>query len=69
MKTLRLNCTGVRPGEKLYEELTTLLEDTAPTTHEKIRIFTGDAACRKATCWDRLKRLREICEARDAQAA
>ena len=32
----------MRPGEKLYEELSTLLEDTAPTAHEKIRIYVGN---------------------------
>jgi FlaA1/EpsC-like NDP-sugar epimerase len=31
--------TGVRPGEKLYEELLTDKEDTAPTSHPKI--FVG----------------------------
>jgi hypothetical protein len=28
--------------EKLYEELSTMLEDTVPTAHEKIRIFVGN---------------------------
>lgn len=31
--------TGVRPGEKLFEELRTEGEDIAPTTHEKIRVW------------------------------
>lgn len=30
--------TGLRPGEKLYEEVLSDLENTKPTTHEKIRI-------------------------------
>jgi FlaA1/EpsC-like NDP-sugar epimerase len=33
--------TGTRPGEKLYEELSAYEEDTVPTPHSKIRIFTG----------------------------
>jgi FlaA1/EpsC-like NDP-sugar epimerase len=41
-KDIRIGFTGMRPGEKLYEELNTILEDTAPTAHEKIRIFTGN---------------------------
>ena len=31
--------TGLRPGEKLYEELVTDGEDVAPTKHEKIRML------------------------------
>jgi len=42
MKTSKIQFTGMRPGEKLYEELSTLLEDTAPTAHEKIRIYAGN---------------------------
>lgn len=30
--------TGLRPGEKLYEEVLANSEDTKPTSHEKIRI-------------------------------
>jgi FlaA1/EpsC-like NDP-sugar epimerase len=33
--------TGVRPGEKLYEELSAYQEDTVATPHSKIRIFAG----------------------------
>ena len=39
---IKIEFTGMRPGEKLYEELSTMLEDTAPTAHEKIRIFIGN---------------------------
>lgn len=38
---VRIIFTGVRPGEKLYEELSTLEEDTLPTRHPQIRIFAG----------------------------
>ena len=31
--------TGVRPGEKLFEELRTDGEDVAPTTHEKVHVW------------------------------
>ena len=30
--------TGLRPGEKLYEEVLSNTENTMPTTHERIRI-------------------------------
>ena len=39
---IKIEFTGMRPGEKLYEELSTLLEDTVPTAHEKIRIYVGN---------------------------
>ena len=32
---------GLRPGEKLYEELITTGEGIVPTTHEKIRVLRG----------------------------
>jgi FlaA1/EpsC-like NDP-sugar epimerase len=55
----------MRPGEKLYEELSTLLEDTAPTAHEKIRIYVGNGMPQgDIETW--LLCLREACETRDA---
>ncbi|HVB59248.1 MAG TPA: nucleoside-diphosphate sugar epimerase/dehydratase [Candidatus Acidoferrales bacterium] len=33
--------TGLRPGEKLYEELATASDQVRPTCHEKIMIFCG----------------------------
>jgi FlaA1/EpsC-like NDP-sugar epimerase len=38
---INLVYTGLRPGEKLYEELCLATEDTKPTSHEKIRVFDG----------------------------
>jgi len=61
---IRIDFTGMRPGEKLYEELSTLLEDTVASGHEKIRIFVGNGAPECALDqW--LDSLRDICEARD----
>lgn len=61
---IKIDFTGMRPGEKLYEELSTLLEDTVPTTHDKIRIFVGNGIPEvDMLTW--LGNLREICEARD----
>ncbi|HEY4740066.1 MAG: nucleoside-diphosphate sugar epimerase/dehydratase [Candidatus Acidiferrales bacterium] len=42
IEDIRIDFTGTRPGEKLYEELSTLEEETLATYHEKIRIFSGD---------------------------
>jgi len=61
---IKIEFTGMRPGEKLYEELSTMLEDTAPTAHEKIRIFVGNGMPEgNIQTW--LDSLDEICEARD----
>jgi FlaA1/EpsC-like NDP-sugar epimerase len=61
---VKIEFIGMRPGEKLYEELSTLLENTTPSAHEKIRIFMGSGAPdTDVEAW--LKSLREICDARD----
>ena len=61
---IKIQFTGMRPGEKLYEELSTLTEDTAPTTHEKVRIFIGNGMP-EGDMLEWLDCLHEICEARD----
>ncbi len=62
---IKIQFTGMRPGEKLYEELSTMLEDTVPTGHEKVRVFMGNGMPEgDIQSW--LRSLREICEARDA---
>lgn len=37
-KDIQIEITGLRPGEKLYEELLSDLENTVPTYHPKIKI-------------------------------
>lgn len=37
-KDIRIEYTGLRPGEKLYEEVLSNKENTLPTTHDRIRI-------------------------------
>ena len=61
---IKIKFTGMRPGEKLYEELHSMLEDTVPTAHEKIRIFVGGGIPEgDNTSW--LQQLRKACDARD----
>ena len=62
---IKIQFTGMRPGEKLYEELSTLLEDTVPTAHEKIRIYSGNGIP-DGDIEMSLHSLREACETRDA---
>ncbi|MGQ9635774.1 MAG: polysaccharide biosynthesis protein [Bryobacteraceae bacterium] len=65
---IRIEFTSIRPGEKLYEELSTLLEDTLPTSHEKIRVFAGNGLPEQSvTCC--LAELRETCALRDLARA
>ena len=50
-KNVEIKFTGLRPGEKLYEEVLNELEGTKPTFHEKIRIaevreYDYDEVCR-----------------------
>ncbi|WP_020181530.1 nucleoside-diphosphate sugar epimerase/dehydratase [Methylotenera sp. 1P/1] len=41
---IRIEFTGLRPGEKLYEELLADDENTLPTNHEKLRIAQARSA-------------------------
>jgi FlaA1/EpsC-like NDP-sugar epimerase len=61
---IKIEFTGVRPGEKLYEELNSLEEDTLPTSCEKIKIFTGNGLP-SAGMERYLEVLRDVCRRRD----
>jgi FlaA1/EpsC-like NDP-sugar epimerase len=61
---IKIEFTGVRPGEKLYEELNSTEEDTLPTPSEKIKIFTGNGLP-SAGMESYLEALRDVCERRD----
>jgi FlaA1/EpsC-like NDP-sugar epimerase len=41
-KDIKIQFTGLRPGEKLYEELITQGEGILPTKHDKIMVLQGD---------------------------
>lgn len=62
---IRIEFSGIRPGEKLYEELRGIEEDTVSTTHSNVRIFNGIGASQDkiSRC---LEELRRSTEARDA---
>jgi FlaA1/EpsC-like NDP-sugar epimerase len=63
-KDIEIACTGVRPGEKLFEELSSAGEDTLPTYHEKIKIFSGPVVS-AAEMERHIECLRRFCFARD----
>lgn len=61
---IKIEYSGIRPGEKLYEELSSLMEDTVPSNHEKVRIFVGRSmADVELLSW--LRNLQSICRSRD----
>ncbi len=65
---IEIRYTGLRPGEKLYEEVISEGERIAPTSHEKIKVFRGEAALPAAVAgW--VERAREVVERRDEAGA
>ena len=61
-KDIKIEYTGLRPGEKLYEEVLSNTENTLPTSHDRIRI----AKVREYDYADALKgaqELEELCRA------
>jgi FlaA1/EpsC-like NDP-sugar epimerase len=61
---IKIEFSGVRPGEKLYEELSTVLDDSVPTGHESIRIYRGGThPSIDALEW--LDSVRDLCRTRD----
>jgi len=64
---VEIRISGLRPGEKLFEELRTEGENISSTYHEKIKIFSGTRLTRKQLeGW--LSPLTTLIEARDPQA-
>lgn len=60
-KDIKIEYTGLRPGEKLYEEVLSNTENTMPTTHDRIRIakvreYDHDSACAATLELERLSR-------------
>lgn len=61
---IRIEYTGIRPGEKLYEELHCDDEETLRTCHEKINVFAGRSLPHEKMA-RHLSVLRSACEQRD----
>jgi FlaA1/EpsC-like NDP-sugar epimerase len=64
-KDIQIKFTGIRPGEKLYEELSTAAENMLPTYHEKIKIFSGHNALVDGM-EPHIEMIRDFCLRRDA---
>jgi FlaA1/EpsC-like NDP-sugar epimerase len=61
---IKIEFIGTRPGEKLYEELSSMEEDTLPTCHEKIKSYAG-ASIPWPAMEEYLARVQRICAARE----
>ena len=62
---IEIQYTGLRPGEKLYEEVLATSEDTDPTSHDRIRVartreYDYSYACDAVVQLERLSRAVEI---------
>lgn len=55
-KDIKIEYTGLRPGEKLYEEVLSNMENTLPTSYDRIRI----AKVRECDYIDVLKAAQEL---------
>lgn len=65
---IEIRYTGLRPGEKLYEETISEGERIAPTSHEKIKVFRGEGVKHEVVAgW--IERAREAVARRDEAGA
>jgi FlaA1/EpsC-like NDP-sugar epimerase len=62
---IKIEYIGLRPGEKLYEELITEGEGLAPTQHKKIMVLTSDT-CDLNTLMMKIDKLKRLAKSRDA---
>jgi FlaA1/EpsC-like NDP-sugar epimerase len=60
---VNIEFTGLRPGEKLFEEINGVDEEHLPTYHEKIRIFASTERIDNLDSW--IAQVRRMCAARD----
>jgi FlaA1/EpsC-like NDP-sugar epimerase len=61
---IRIVYTGLRPGEKLFEELMLEAEGLKPTSHPKIRVLDGgNVSFEQMQCW--LDELSSVVEAKN----
>ncbi len=66
-KDIEIRFTGLRPGEKLFEELATESENILSTYHPKIKIFSSRVVTQRSVeSW--LDTLEDHLERRDAEA-
>lgn len=64
-KDVEIRYTGLRPGEKMYEELHLTDEDLVSTSHPKIRIYASNHLPDQEQMESALRELRKAAERRD----
>ena len=64
-RDIQIEFIGLRPGEKLYEELITEGEGIVPTSHEKIMVLKGQT-CEQDELNKKIDELRELAYEQDA---
>jgi len=67
-RDIPIEYVGLRPGEKLYEELFYDSEDLMPTDHPKIRVARGSDPLGERATAERLEQLARACDAQDDAA-
>jgi FlaA1/EpsC-like NDP-sugar epimerase len=65
-KDIKIEFIGLRPGEKLYEELITGGEDIVPTEHKKIMVLSGQI-CELERLNGDIDRIIDIAKAQDGE--
>jgi FlaA1/EpsC-like NDP-sugar epimerase len=63
---IKIEYIGLRPGEKLYEELITEGEGIIPTSHEKIMVLKGKS-CDQISLNGKIDELRSLAHQQDAE--
>jgi len=61
-RDIKIAFTGLRPGEKLYEELLICGEDVVSTAYDKIKICTHKNGFDKSRLFDKLDKLNHVVE-------
>lgn len=64
-KDIKIQFTGLRPGEKLFEELNLHNESLLPTLHAKIRRYASPSSLDNAQLMTHLHEMEQIAEERD----
>ncbi len=67
-KDIEIRFTGIRPGEKIHEELSYEDEGLVPSGHDKILCAANVACLDYGSLKDQLDHLRTLCESGDDQA-
>lgn len=63
---IKIEFTGMRPGEKLYEELITEGEGIVPTQHEKIMVLRSVTSINESDIQRKIEMFRSLAAAHDA---